>query len=96
MTARTMPARKHLQWSLLLNVLVEVRQYGKMLRTGIVEDVMPDSSALWLAADASHPRQMFEVCQDHEIWVTPRELSGDLHFRMTSRQLFGSAVGQNH
>ena len=94
MTTRTLPAHQHLQWSLLLNVLVEVRQYGQVLRTGIVENVMPDSSALWLAADASHPRQLFEVCQDHEVWVTPRELSGDLHFRMTTQQIFGSAVGE--
>ncbi|WP_461187969.1 hypothetical protein [Arthrobacter sp. Z4-13] len=91
MTTRPLPARQHLQWSLLLDVLVEVRQYGQVLRTGIVEDVMPDSSALWLAADAEHPRQLFEVCQDHEVWVTPRELSGDLHFRMTTRQIFGFA-----
>lgn len=94
MTPRITPARKHLQWSLLLNVMIEVRQDGKVLRAGIVEDVMPDSSALWLAADASHHRQMFEVCQDHEVWVTPQELSGDLHFRMTTRQIFDSAVGR--
>jgi len=89
MTTRTTPAHKHVRWSLLLNVLVEIRQDGQVLRTGIVEDVMPDSSALWLVADAEHPRQLFEVCQDHEVWVTPRELSGDLHFRMTARQIFG-------
>jgi hypothetical protein len=91
MTTRTMTAYKHVRWSLLLNVLVEVRQDGKVLRNGMVEDVMPDSSALWLAADAEHPRQLFEACQDHEVWVTPRELSGDLQFRMTTRQIFGSA-----
>ncbi|MGO4187396.1 hypothetical protein [Pseudarthrobacter sp. TAF60_1] len=49
---------------------------------------MPDSSALWLAADGANPRQMFEKCQDHEVWVTPQELTGDMHFRMTARHIF--------
>jgi hypothetical protein len=35
---------------------------------------------------------MFEVCRDHEVRVTPQELSGDLHFRTTTQQIFGNLV----
>jgi hypothetical protein len=91
-----MSTRKHVQWSLLLNTHVEIRQYGHLVRTGIVQDVMPDSSALWLAADSANPRQIFERCQDHEVWVTPQELSGDLHFRMTTNQIFGTPLNKRH
>jgi hypothetical protein len=62
--------RKHVQWNLLINTVVEIRLHGQTIRTGLVEDVMPDSSALWLAADSENPRQIFEVCQGHQIWVT--------------------------
>jgi hypothetical protein len=94
MPPRSAPAHKHTKWGLLLNTFVEIRHQGQIVRTGTVEDVMPDSSALWLAADSSSPREMFEKCQDHEVWVTPQELSGDLHFRMTTRQIFGTPAGK--
>lgn len=87
-------ARKHLEWNLLINALVEIRHQGKAIRTGIVEDAMPDSSALWLAADAAHPRQMFEAAQGHQVWVTPQELSDDLNYRMTTAQIFVNSSGQ--
>ena len=88
---RAMP-RKHVEWSLLLNTYVEIRLDGQVIRTGFVEDAMPDSSALWIAADHDGPRQMFEACQGHQIWVTPQELSGDLNYRMTTKQIFGTGT----
>jgi hypothetical protein len=48
------------------------------------------SSALWIVADRHGPRQMFEACEGHEVWVTPHELSGDLSYRMTTKQIFGA------
>ena len=74
MTLNRATPRKHVEWSLLINALVEIRRYGKAIRTGFVEDAMPDSSALWLAADAAHSRQMFESAQGHQVWVAPQEL----------------------
>lgn len=59
---------------------------GHVLRAG-VEDAMPDSSALWITADSNGPRQIFEACQGHRVWVTPQELCGDLSYRMTTQQI---------
>jgi hypothetical protein len=89
MTPNRATPRKHRDWSLLINAMVEIRQNGQVIRTGFVEDVMPDSSVLWLAADHDNPRQMFEPCQDHQVWVTPQALTGELSYRMTTRQIFG-------
>jgi hypothetical protein len=94
MTLNRATPRKHGDWSLLINALVEIRQNGQVIRTGFVEDVMPDSSVLWLAADAVHPRQMFEAAQGHQVWVTPQELSGDLNYRMTASRIFGNLSGR--
>ncbi|WP_395400212.1 hypothetical protein ACHMXB_16945 [Arthrobacter sp. UC242_113] len=90
MTLDEAAPRKHVEWSLLTNALVEIRHNGHVIRTGIVEDTMPDSSALWITADSSNPRQMFEACQGHQVWVTPQELSGELSYRMTTKQIFGT------
>jgi hypothetical protein len=73
---------------MLINALVEIRHNGHVIRTGFVEDAMPESSALWIAADANNSRQMFEASQGHEAWVTPQQLSGDLSDRMTASQIF--------
>ncbi|MFP3459937.1 hypothetical protein R5O87_03680 [Arthrobacter globiformis] len=88
MTLKPPTARKHAEWSLLVNALVEIRHNGQLIRTGFVEDAMPDSSALWIAADNRNSRQMFQATEGHEVWVTPQELSGDLNYRMTNRHLF--------
>lgn len=83
--------QKHDEWNLLTNVPVEVCLDGKVVRTGFVEEVMPDSSAIWLASDARNARQLFEVCEGYEVWVTPRELEGALTYRMTAQHLFEPA-----
>ncbi|MFF1254381.1 hypothetical protein ACFVYC_18075, partial [Pseudarthrobacter sp. NPDC058329] len=31
----------------------------------------------------------FEASQGHQVWVTPQTLSGELSYRMTTRQIFG-------
>lgn len=87
MTLNRATPRKHVAWSLLINALVEVRHHGQVIRTGFVEDAMPDSSAVWIAADSAHPRRMFEAAQGHQIWVTPQELSGDLNYLMASARI---------
>uniref|UniRef100_UPI003F495AB4 hypothetical protein n=1 Tax=Paenarthrobacter nicotinovorans TaxID=29320 RepID=UPI003F495AB4 len=81
---------KYVEWNLLINALVEIRQHDQVIRTGFVDDVMPDSSALWVAFDGVQPRQIFEVARGHEVWVTPQELRGDLNYRMTATQIFGN------
>lgn len=92
MTLKPPTPHKHHEWSLLINALVEIRYNGQTIRTGYVEDAMPDSSALWIAADNKNPRQIFEAAEGHEVWVTPQKLSGDLNYRMTSNQIFGATA----
>lgn len=90
MTSNHATAHKHVEWSLLINTLVEIRLHDQVIRKGYVEEAMPDSSALWIAADQDGPRQMFEASQGHQVWVTPQELSGRLNYRMTTKQIFGT------
>jgi hypothetical protein len=89
MTLNRAAPRKHVEWNLLMSALVVVRHHRQVLRTDFMEDAMPDSSAVWIAADATHPRRIFEAAQGHQVWVTPQELTGDLNYRMRSTQIFG-------
>lgn len=86
--------QRHVEWNQLVNALVEIRLKGRVIRTGYVEHAMPDSSALWIAADSDHPRQIFEACQGHQVWVWPQELPGQLAYRMTTNQVFGAKPQQ--
>jgi hypothetical protein len=67
-------------WARLVGAFVEIRQNHRTVRTGIVEDAMPDSSALWLAADAINQRRMFAAVDNYEIWVHPRSLASPIKF----------------
>lgn len=82
-----MTAYRHNEWNQLIGAFVEIRQNLATLRTGYVEDAMPDSSALWLAADEHHDRALFEAAEGHVVWVEPRELDGKLTYRMTATAL---------
>ncbi|MCU1532645.1 MAG: hypothetical protein JWO49_2216 [Arthrobacter sp.] len=39
---------RHDTWRDLLGAVVEARKDGAVIRKGLVEDIMPDSSALWI------------------------------------------------
>jgi len=56
-------------WSQLVGEWIEIWQAGQHLRSGLVVDAMPDSSALWLAADGVNPRKAFEKSEGHEAWL---------------------------
>lgn len=43
-------------WLALTGGRVAIRRYGNVIQTGVVEMVMPDSSALWLDSDPMHDR----------------------------------------
>jgi hypothetical protein len=64
-----MSAYRHNDWNQLIGALVEVRKNHEVVRTGIVGDAIPDSSALWLAADRSDNRALIEAAEGHEVWV---------------------------
>lgn len=82
-----MTAYRHNNWSQLVGTFVEVRQNYEAFRSGYVEDAMPDSSALWLAADLDHGRVLIEASEGYQVWVEPRELEGKNSYRMTSAAL---------
>lgn len=77
-------------WSGLVGIPVEVRRDFRVVRAGVVEDAMQDSSALWLAADAAGGRALFSAAEGYEVWLSPRELDGKLCYKMASGQLRGA------
>jgi len=86
---------EHFEWSLLTNALVEIRRDGSVIRTGFVEDAMPDSSALWISAAANDPRQMFEASEGYKVWVLPQELTGTLRYRMVTKEICKASPERN-
>ncbi len=83
------PYRYH-DWSRLIGTPVEVRKDFEIVRTGVVDDAMADSSALWLAADAGGGRALYAAAEGYEVWIRPRELGGKFCFKMAAVQLSGS------
>lgn len=81
---------KHEDWTQLINASVVVRQHGRTIRTGVVDSVMPDSSALWIAAEGVQPRQLFDAALGYEVWVAPQEQSGAATYRSTTDLRFRS------
>ncbi|MGK3647137.1 hypothetical protein [Pseudarthrobacter enclensis] len=83
-----MSAYRHGDWKELKGAFVEIRQNDQYVRAGFVEDVMPDSSALWLAADGNNHRQIIESAEGFHVWVKPQELHHKARYRMTGPLLF--------
>jgi hypothetical protein len=82
-----MTAYRHNDWNLLIGAVVEVRKDHEFFRSGVVDEAMPDSSALWLAADRGHTRVLIEAAEGYDVWVEPRILEGKLSYRMTTSAL---------
>jgi hypothetical protein len=75
------------EWNLLIGAPVEITRRGTLIRAGIVEDAMQDSSLLWVAADGVQGRELFSAADNYEVWVEPRLLDGNMRYRMTDEQL---------
>ena len=82
-----MAAYRHEDWRQLVGVLVEVRKHYQAFRTGTVEEAMPDSSALWLAASGLDGRMLIEAAEGYEVWVEPQKLDSMMTYRMTAAAL---------
>jgi hypothetical protein len=80
------PYRYH-HWSRLVGTPVEVRRGSELVRAGVVDDAMQDSSALWLVADSTAGRTLFSAAEGYEVWISPRELEGKLCWKMAATQL---------
>ena len=61
-------------WPALTGGRVEIRRCGNTVQTGVVEMVMPDSSALWLTANPMQERRYFSKSDGFEVWISPRDL----------------------
>ena len=61
-------------WPALTGGRVEIRRYGTVVQTGVVEMVMPDSSALWLETDLMLERRYFSKQEGYQAWISPRDL----------------------
>lgn len=75
------------EWNLLIGAPVEITRWGALVRAGIVEDAMPDSSLLWVAAEGVQGRELFCAADNYEVWIEPRLLDGNMRYRMTHEQL---------
>lgn len=89
-----MTNHKHTQWEELTGALVEVRQSGTIVRTGIVDAAMPDGSAIWITSDSNQPRRIYEKAEGFLVYVEPKQLSGPFTYRMTRYQLFPQGRGE--
>jgi hypothetical protein len=79
-------------WNRLIGALVEIRHNGRIVSAGVVEDAMPDSSTLWIAADGVQSRRMYEAALNYQVWVEPQQLTGNICYRMTSSQLYPTGL----
>ncbi|PNH80195.1 hypothetical protein [Arthrobacter sp. AFG20] len=75
--------RQYLHWRRLIGATVQIRQNGHVIRTGTVDDAMADSTALWIAGNATQPRTMYEAARGIEVWTEPNEAEDGLCYRMT-------------
>lgn len=55
-------------WDLLPGTLVEIRHGGRPVQTGRIDAVTVNADVLWLAANGSHPRRLFERAEGYEVW----------------------------
>lgn len=58
------------EWRSVLGAIVEVRLGMSVYRVGLVDDVMPDASGIWLAADGFHSRKFIEKSQGYSLWTS--------------------------
>jgi hypothetical protein len=58
------------QWQSLAGEIVEVWLGGEIYRKGLVDDVMPDASGLWLALEGAFQRQFIAAALGFEVWTS--------------------------
>ena len=83
-----MNKHEHTHWEDLIGALVEIRHNGQIVRTGMVDEVMPDGSALWVTSDSSHPRRIYEKSEGFMVYVEPQMLTGKSTYRMIQEHLY--------
>lgn len=61
-------------WAALVGGPVQIRRFGTVVRTGVVDTAMPDSTALWIQDNGSQPRTSYSKAEGYEAWISPRQL----------------------
>ncbi|WP_461172313.1 hypothetical protein M1D93_15140 [Arthrobacter sp. Z1-9] len=78
---------RHHEWARLIGAPVDIKKHGEVIRTGIVDDAMPDSSMIWIASDEQSSRTLYEASEGFQVWVEPKQLEGTVSYRMTGKAL---------
>ena len=73
-------------WSVLAGMEVEIRMNGHVVRTGVVEIVMPDAKMLWLSSDHNGSRTLFEAAEGFEVWADPDDLPDGMKWSLFPQQ----------
>lgn len=71
-------------WSRLVGTPVQIRKNGQLVRAGVVDAAMPDSSVLWLAADSLEGRALYSADDGYEAWLRPVQACGRPGFVMAA------------
>jgi hypothetical protein len=82
-----MTSYRHHEWARLIGAPVDIKKHGEVIRTGIVDDAMPDSSMIWIASDEQSSRTLYEASEGFQVWVEPKQLEGTATYRMTKKAL---------
>lgn len=62
-------------WKSLVGEHVKVQKDGKLVRTGYVQDVMNSADVLWIEAEGSHQRALFEKAMGYIIQPMQRTIA---------------------
>jgi hypothetical protein len=60
-------------WNLLAGRQVQIRQDGRVVRTGRVDTVTKAANALWLESHGAHLRTLFEKAEGYTAWPVAEE-----------------------
>ena len=58
------------EWQPVVGQFVEIRLNFNVVRRGIVDAVTNDDQIMWIAADGSLPRMMFERSDGYHLWIS--------------------------
>lgn len=58
------------EWQSVRGETVEVRLGKSLYRVGLVDEVMPDASGVWLAADGLQSREFIEKARGYSLWTS--------------------------
>jgi len=63
--------RRTAEWESLSGAVVDVYLHDDLHRHGVVEDVMPDSSGLWIAAQGLCSREFIDKASGYTVRTDP-------------------------